>query len=475
MVAGASYDQSTQPLLLLTEARGSIVDGEIASSGLSLDRPSRGSSTSDLEDAVAGAERALGTYSIVSRCEERPPVTGLQSIHVAVATGPRRGPDGGGLRTSVTGTGVDTDPQAARLRAIVEAIERYALVWPTRTAEIVRAPFTHTRDRALPLEAFGVFDEAQCVDKPERRLPAETDEIDWAWSRSLVTDTPVLLPAWAACPFASPTATPGGLASSTGAASQVSTHAAVLSGLFEVVERDALMLHWLNRRPPRRIAIPANSEFGHWTDSHFSPGDLDFILLDLTCDTGLPTVACLALGDGQQRPAAVMGAATRSHPVEAARKALFECTQILAALETLDWADEPPLSPSDVRTFEDHARFYAHREAAAHLSVLLEGVDTVDIDELPVLPGDEPSDHLRTCVQRLADLDLNVCTVDLTTPDVSQCGFRVVKTVIPGMVDINADAQSPPLGCERIHTAARRLGWTALSTADLNSAPCPLA
>lgn len=451
------------------------MDSEGASSGLSLDRPSRKSPTSDLEDAVAGAERAVGTYSIVSRCEERPPVTGLQSIHVAVAIGPRRGPEGVRLRTSVTGTGVDTDPQRAWLRAVVEAIERYALVWPAKTVEIVRAPFTHVRDRALPLEAFGVFDEAQCADRPERRLPEATDEIDWAWSRSLVTDTPVLLPAWAACPFTLPTANPGGLASSTGAASHVSTHAAALSGLFEVVERDALMLHWLNRRPPRRIAIPANSEFGHWADRHVTPGDLEFVLLDLTGDTGIPTVACLALGDGQQRPAAVMGAATRSHPVEAARKAMFETTQILAALETLDWADESPLSPCDVRTFEDHARFYAHSEAVEHLGFLLEGADTVDIDELPALPGDEPSDQLTTCVQRIADLDLDVCAVDLTTPDVAQCGFRVIKAVVPGMVDINADARFPPLGCERIHTAARRLGWTALSTADLNSTPCPLA
>lgn len=452
-----------------------MVELEAASGVLSLDRPSQGSSASEFESAVAGAERAVGAYSIVSRCEERPPVPGLQGIHIAVAIGPRRGPDGARLRTSVTGTGVDTDPHRAWLRAVVEAIERYALVWPTNTVEIVRAPFTHVRDRALPLETFGLFDEAQCADRPERRLPGATDEIDWAWSRSLVTGAPVLLPAWAACPFTLSTPNLGGLASSTGAASHVSTPAAVLSGLFEVVERDALMLHWLNRRRPRRIAVPANSEFGRWADRYFTPGGLEFILLDLTCDTAIPTVACLALGDGQQRPAAVMGAATRSHPVEAARKAMFEATQILAALETLDWADESPLNVSDVRTFEDHARFYARREAVDHLSFLLEGADTVDIDELPVLPGDKPSDQLTTCVQRLADLDLDVCTVDLTTPDVAQCGFQVIKAVVPGMVDINPDARFPPLGCERIYTAARRLGWTALSTADLNSAPCPLA
>lgn len=420
----------------------------------------------------------MGKYAIVGRCAERPPVAGLPDVHIAVAVGPRRGPDGNRLRAHVSGTGVATDPTRAWLQAVIEAVERYCLVWPRADTRIVRASFDEVGAHALPWARFPVFADDQYRTVPDLQQVRHTEEIGWAWAYSLTIDRWALIPAVFAFPFAPQMGCAGlaHVASSTGAACHVATDEALLAGLFEVIERDAIMLHWLNRRSPRRIRVSErrSPEFARWSGRHFDVKDLEFVLLDLTCDSGIPTVACLALGDGDAWPAAVLGAATRADPADAARKALCETVQILAALEAHDWRTQPPLAATDVRTFEDHARFYARADAAKHLRFLTATRDEVDLADIPAMPSADARELLDTAVSRLAGLDLEVLAVDVTTPDVAQCGLRAVKVVVPGMVDINADARVPHMGSHRIRTASQRLGWGPVDAAAYNTAPCPL-
>lgn len=432
-----------------------------------------------LEKAFAGGRRVFGTHGLVSKCEEQGGVPGLPSISVQVAVGPRRDPTGRRFGIVVSGTGVSTNPAEAWLAAVVEALERYCLASPHDPSRLVRASYHDVKECAVPVGRFGLFSEDQRRSNDALGFPNASDEIDWTWAYSLTTRSFVLIPAalaFASMDTSAPNNFTGG-PTSTGVACHVSIEAALLSGLYEVVERDAVMITWLNRRQPPKVTFEeaAFPEFTEFLRAHFTVADIDFVLLDLTTDCGISTIACLALSDNPDRPAAVMGAAARAHAPDAARKALFEVAQILCGLQRLGWSRDADLPVTEVRSFVDHARFYACDANLHHLEFLTAPAELVVMSQDASDSGlAAPGELLARAVEQLAGVGLEILVVELTTADVASCGFRTFKVVVPGAVDISRGAGLAYLGSLRIRAVPLAMGWPAAEEADFNLLPCPL-
>lgn len=426
--------------------------------------------------AVAAAEGLVGSHGLVRRCQARPATEGLPSLPVYVAIGPRRDTSGTPLRAVPLGTGVSDDAGEAWLQAVIEVVERYCMVWPHHRSSAIRAPIRDLGDNAIPASAFGLFSARQYASMPALRLPAPDDPIDWTWAWSLTRETFVLVPAVLALTAVEPRP-PNNLIhglSSTGVACHVSVEAAVLAGVLEVMERDAVMLWWLHRRCPTTVRVDSGASAVYdLLSDHFAHTPFDFQLLDLTSDTGFPTFACLARSEHPGRPAAVFGSATRLDPLSAARKALFEAAQILSSLAGLGCDGQSRLPAESVRTFEDHARYYASATTTSELDFIQQS-STRDLSSLDSVGCGTPGQDLRSVVSRLGELGLEVLAVDLTTPEVALAGLHTVKVLVPGAIDINADVRFPLLGSPRIHGAAKTLGWPAKTENELNLAPCPL-
>lgn len=427
--------------------------------------------------AVSRARRLVGTHAIVGRCKRREQVAGIPTVPIYVAAGPRRDLRGRRLGALLVGTGVSEVEEEAWLKAVVEVVERYCLLWPHHRSRIVRASLEQVRDQAVPVDRFGLFSEEQYREDPAIHAPGPSEEIDWTWAYSLTHCRFVLVPAALAFPAVGerpPNNYTRGL-TSTGVAAHICVSAAVLAGLYEVVERDAVMLSWLQRRSPTRLTVgPTTPLLRDLVENHFRLPDFEFVLVDLTADSGIPTVGCLALSDRPDRPAAVMGAASRGDPVEAARKALFETAQVLSALHSLGVSARSSMAASEVRHVDDHARYYSSDDAATHLSFLAASPSETLIQSLGSEGSSDGSDSLEKMVARLAGVGLEVLVVDLTTPDVGSCGYRAVKVLVPGTVDLNGDVRYPHLGSPRIRTVPERLGWPSAGD-RLNLLPCPLA
>jgi len=403
----------------------------------------------------------------------------LPKVSVHVATGPQRYPDGRRYTSPIIGTGVSDSPAISRMQAIVEGLERYCMLWPTDDSLLVRASAAGLGDRAVAPARFQLFSPEQYRSSPSLYLPSAGEPIDWVWAYSLTAATFKLVPAVLAQASMKRSA-PNNLVhamSSTGVACHVSFAAAVLAGVYEVVERDGLMITWLNRRSPRRVTLdgPAGEELRGMVENSFAIEDVDFILLDMMPDSGIPLIGCVAVSESSDRPALVLGAAARGTAVEAARKALLEAAQILYGLR-LSGATAASMAPVsvEVHTIEDHGRYYAGREGANLARFLTESPDSIGIGGIEGIAVGHAEADLRTCVDRLRMRGLEVLVVEITTPDVASCGFRAVKVLIPGTVDINGDSRHPHLGSERIRGMPAALNWPVLPTADLNVAPCPL-
>ena len=432
--------------------------------------------------AEEAAHLALGRHSIVRRCTSRSPAAGLPQLSVHLASGARRSAGPGEPRPmkDLVGMGVSDDPWESWIKATVEAVERYALSARHDPSTMLRAPYREVAESALPLRRFALFSDHQYGSFPRMRLPSDDDEIDWTWAYSLTRDRFALVPA--ALAYATVSRRPPNNFSesliSTGMACHVSVRAAVLAGLLEVVERDAVMVSWLNRRAATPARPRPGTDLAGFVGEHFDLPDLDFVLIDLTVDTAIPVVGCLAFSRDPALPAATFGSAARTDPAEAARKALFEAAQILYVTHGFGWSARDEMAEADVHTIADHARYYSGASAASKLRALVSPDEEMWVDEIGgagCVSGAAGGDDLEACVQALDAVGLEVLVVEVTTEDVARCGFRAVRVLVPGAVDINGDVRYPRLGSHRIRAVPDALGWPAVPYERLNLGACPLA
>lgn len=428
---------------------------------------------------MVAARAAAGPYGIVSRCRSFATAPGLPTLPVYVAMGPRRGVGDHNHGFDIIGMGVAEDPELAWLKAVAEAIERYCFALAHDRSTILRASEDDVSAWAVPLTRFGLLSERQYATTPGVTRRATSEAIDWAWAWSLSRRCYALVPAALVHPSVGlqPPNNFTRWVMSTGLAAHVSMDAAILAGLYEVVERDALMIHWLHHRTPRRVVPQPGAADGvaALIEAHFSLPDFEFVLLDMTPDSGIPTIACLALSDSEDRPSLVMGAASRLDPVEAARKALFETAQLLAGFHGLAWDSRSSFPQAEVRTLWDNAHYYAGAEGGGRAAFLAASDEEVALGALANLSTGTPRGDLDACVSRLGGVGHEVLVTELTSSDAARCGFRTVKVFVPGAVDIHGDARYPHLGSERIRTMASALGWPDLAEEDLNRLPCPMS
>lgn len=426
--------------------------------------------------SVRAADRAVGAHGIVRAWRFRPAPDASDGLRICDAIGPRR------LGTRrfpepVTGTGVATSDVIARVAAIAEAVERYAF-WSSTAPRVTRACQAELDGAALPVSAFALPATDQYERSPDLRLPAPGQEIDWTWGYSMSAGRLVLLPAVFAMPASSRRPPnnylPG--VTTTGVACHVEPERAVLSGLYEVVERDALMLHWLHGCQPEVLDTIDDGLRTTVLAPAFGTDDFTAVYLDLSSDSGIPVVGCACFTDDTDLPAAAFGSAARLDRQAAAAKAAMEVAQTVSALRMTGYTSRtPPIALA--RSIEDRARHYASAHGARRLRAFAAS-NVVAERRQAVPPVHGVHAELTRSIDLLAARGLDVVVSDLTTADVAECGFSVFRTVVPGMLDIPADIRMPPLGASRLHEHARTCTCPPSGLApdgSWNLDPCPLA
>ncbi len=145
----------------------------------------------------------------------------------------------------------------AHAGAIGESAERYCSMVYDDT-EFIRAPFCEVRDHALnPLQTV-LFSEEQYIKKdfPFVRFSPDVP-INWLPGFSLTTKKPILVPAYLvylAYDFFSQEEMIDS-AVSTGLACGNTKEEAILTGIYEVVERDSFAIMWLNKLSTPAIVV----------------------------------------------------------------------------------------------------------------------------------------------------------------------------------------------------------------------------
>jgi ribosomal protein S12 methylthiotransferase accessory factor len=262
---------------------------------------------------------------------------------------------------------------------------------------------------------------------------------------------------------------------STGRACHTDRVQALLSGLYEAIERDAFMITWMRRIQPRRVDYRSDPFLDELYRRYFESGSMRLDVFDITLDIRVPTMLCVANGHSSRGRFLNVGAATRHSEREAVSKAMKEaCQGAMWVWELMqsraDWRPSPDFS--NVNSFEDHVRLYCEPEMVPQMDFITETPfvrPVIGAEPRPELPDV----LLQKALQEIRHAELEAIAVDLTTPEIRELGFHAPKVLVPGLAPLTARHSLPALATPRYKDVPLRLGLTDCIHQGWNPAPHP--
>lgn len=408
---------------------------------------------------------------VVRELTALPAIAGEPPFHqvCAVMSDPRRlmGLPAG---AAPLGYGCAWDEAGALRRALGEGLERYAAAFPPR-GELRVARAGNLEGHVLPLEGLPRGTDAEYeraggwVVRPDASLV-----LSWCRARSLVSHRPTWVPASLAyLPFQPAEGERFlGVPISTGLAAGRTRCEAIFRALCEVVERDALCLAWLLRRPLPQIRLRARRG-GRLAAmlAAIQARDLGLTLLDMSLEDPVTSVLAVLKAPAGEEPAIAVGAATAIDPCASIAKAIDEAVAIRSTCIRSGWYNAQPPAFDDVRTVEDHARLFACAAVASSVEEIVDSSETV-VEEGAPNEENAYAAGLRRLLRSFLKLQQDVLVVDLTPEDLRLSGIHVVRVLAPDRMPLSPDHRFRYL-------ATRRLREKAGERCQVSDIPHPFA
>jgi ribosomal protein S12 methylthiotransferase accessory factor len=369
---------------------------------------------------------------------------------------------------------------AAEAAAIGEALERYSGSYIPHERVVVTSA-ADLGDEAVDPNRFALFSDDQyaCSGFPFQRFRPET-VVGWVEGFSVPDGRRAFLPAqlvfmpWERC---RPDEVRVGHATSSGLACAATLEEAILTGLLEVVERDAVMLTWHNRLSLPLLDWSGDDELVRLDRRYFAPSGLRYSAVDLSIFLDVPTVLGVVHGPPGCLGALGVGAASAPRVADAWRKALAEAFSVCRwvadrALEEPELLGRPANS---IQSFDDHTLYYADEERARLASFLDAAGEGRDAAGVEPLEGDNVLELIEAVCSRLAARGASAYAVDVTSPDVAAAGLSVVHVLAPELCQLDVVEGARFLGGTRLYDAAFEVGLVPrpLAPVDLNPDPHP--
>ncbi|HZN91147.1 MAG TPA: TOMM precursor leader peptide-binding protein, partial [Myxococcales bacterium] len=356
---------------------------------------------------------------------------------------PRRAAAGNAFDRNCAGKGCTADQ--ARMSALAEAVERTSGVY--RGDEALReATFEELGPDAIHPDLLHLFSEAQRArGEAPPRLEAGT-RIAWTPAWSLTRDRRRWVPL-AYCYSEVPDSRGAGYCrpSSNGSAAGGCLEEAILQGLFEAAERDAVAIWWYGRaRRPEAQVPPSALGYLEGRRTWYAAWGWRMWPLDLTHDLGVPAVVAVAVHEPSDRLA--MGFGAHPDPALAVRRAVSELDQVFDP-------EGARKSPWDGMAASRLVQLWPDRDARA-------------VPPAAAVAGDDLREHVTAWVRRLEERGLETIVVDKTRPDLGLC---VAQAIVPGLRH-----PWPRLGPGRLYTVPVALGWRSRPLTEAELQPEPL-
>jgi len=352
------------------------------------------------------------------------------------------------------------DRNLAELKAIMEALERYA-------CSVV--PFAELIKTSAKRLGRSVIDPRRVVSytswqyKPNFALLPFSNNRNYYWKEVMTFPQREKRYLPAEClyfPLSSNVfPRPYTFANSSGVAAGFNFEEVLLRGLYEAIERDAFMIVWL-----KRITMPIIQKVSLPEDLQDRIGKIEELgyqvfLVNLTLD--LAPVALVVAVSFHREPALILGTASNLDILKAYSKALAEVEQ------QLYWNLRSSTRPfilsnyKKVKEVSDHAALYYTNQYLPIASFLWSG----DSQPLPTLQK-IPNNELEKILEIFTSRQIEIVVANLTSSFLKEFGVLVMRTIPLGLIPISFGYGAEPLGMPRLKRLPKEI-------ACLNQNPWP--
>lgn len=381
----------------------------------------------------------------------------------------------------ITG-GADMQNEMAMLKAIAEAVERYAAAC-IPNSELVDGSW-HSLGAEGPSPGDYALYSAQQFEQTDFPFVPFTENTPLRWTQveDAFDQTKHLVPAGMIyLPYQTSTAIGEAWITqpiSTGLAAHIDIESASLNALMEVVERDAISLIWQARM---KMPLVVQEELpGHLKEMIVQYEQIGYrvTLLDGTLDASIPTMVAVLEGNGQGTFPILLGAGTHLDPLVAVRKCLQEPTIMEGSMRSFSrkrQSQQSIMRVDEVLSFADHLAWWSDPRNVKHAGFLTEGKQRSLPSQWSEEWGERSSKALLSeAVLRLNQTGFQTLIKDITPPDIRSAGMVVVRALVPGYHNIASGHHLRRLGGDRLWQLPAQFGQVAIHRqAGDNPYPCP--
>jgi ribosomal protein S12 methylthiotransferase accessory factor len=377
-------------------------------------------------------------------------------------------------RLSVDAGGAGLSAESALLPALVEGLERYSTGTCPDMHFIVSSADELGRD-AIDLDSIPRCSQRELVHpKCPLILPDKGRPIRWVRGLSLTDGRPAYVPAvmvYSHLVNIQPSER-FWLPISTGCAAHITYEEALLGGIYEVAERDAISITWLQKLKLPRIdvdVVPPGLAAA-WEVHESGSRDVETYFFDATLDLGIPTVYAVQVAPFSKHATTLIGCSSKSSMAHAIAKVILD----LAAL-TQGFRPSCPLPGSwdDYRQVMHGATYMAQYDRRHAFDFLLASSEQRKLSDILKAGPHDPS--LKRVLQGLKARALSCYAIDISPDEAVRSGIRVVRVVIPGLQPLSFRYRARFLGHPRLYDAPSRMGFQSLPEEEINEFPQPFA
>lgn len=383
------------------------------------------------------------------------------------------------------GDGVSVTANRAVMKAVGETIERYCSAW-CDYASLTKGTRSNLGAVAVDPSSFCHFSERQYSSQGFRFHKAnDHTELAWISAISAMSGELRLVPAaFSYVPYDSYLAGEPQLdyPISTGMACGSNWASALYKSILEAIERDHFMIAWHHELPLPRIDLLnvvdplAQKLVAAATETPFSVR-----AFDLTLDIGVPIVLVVFSSKSGTFPLTAVGLGADLSPSRALILALEEALLGVVGMGRFaveNAAKTTPFIPSssydNIRSLDMHGLSHAiDSSLIACIDRITSSGLTYNLTDIEDRSTGDISVDLQTILGYLQSANLEVFAVDLTTGDVADVGFRVVRALIPSLLPLDIDHLYRHLGGKRLYSVAAKLGFPPRLEHEFNYFPHP--
>ena len=325
-------------------------------------------------------------------------------------------------------------------RAMGELLERYACLAYDGTGRIVSS-YKALRGggrRPVPFETLALFSPEQLRRPgfPYAGFTADTP-VGWFEGIDLASGSPIHVPGQ----LVSLGYVPGPdeiatcfYASSSGCALSASLEGALLAGLLECIERDAVMMRWYARLAPPMLELDPEDLLGRRLGRQ--SGGLDIRFHDMTVDGEVPVVGVTCIERTGRPCFFILSAAAALDPAAAARKALIEAGQGRPFIKFLANLGGPLGDGAVFADFDSNIRFFAEPANAGYVEWFSQNTRLSTRRFQTPRDVDDPAAALNLLLDRCQAMGLTPIAFDMSTPELRDHGLFACRVHVPELVPL---------------------------------------